>query len=277
MKKVWFKTLCLVLVIALLAPNAFAATAQPEAPLADAATVARVQQEIASGQITDMEDLFLVAYQHLGADINEDGMTVYINEDGTLGITQIIENDNSDVSVYSLTSGVAEKTIAVMSIGLFDDNGNIIPASVSYETKSFYASNSDDEGIVCATLSVYITAEYVDLYRPYPTTVGFDYMQTTIIHTLPGYVSSELVQQYVVYDSFYPNPAEQGSQTTYWPATGTHTYHPSGTDLYGYTSGTPGGKIQAFAELTVTNISTPIYLGVVVPFASLESYGDLTK
>lgn len=88
-KKSLFKILCMVLIIALLAPNAFAATPAPEAPLADAATVERVKQEIAEGQIIDMEDLLLVAYQHLGADINEDGMTAYINEDGTLGITQM--------------------------------------------------------------------------------------------------------------------------------------------------------------------------------------------
>ena len=90
MKKRMFKVLCMVLIIALLSPNVFAATPTPEAPLADAATVERVKQEIAVGQITDMEDLFLVAYQHLGANLEEEGMTAYINEDGTLGFTQII-------------------------------------------------------------------------------------------------------------------------------------------------------------------------------------------
>ena len=47
MKKSCFIILCMVLIIALLAPNVFAATPAPEAPLADAATVARVKQETA--------------------------------------------------------------------------------------------------------------------------------------------------------------------------------------------------------------------------------------
>ena len=93
MKKRMFKVLCMVLIIALLSPNVFAATPTPEVPLADEATVTRVKNEITTGEITDMEDVFLVAYQHLGADINEEGMTAYLNEDGTLGITQIISSE----------------------------------------------------------------------------------------------------------------------------------------------------------------------------------------
>ena len=55
MKKLCFKVLCMVLIIALLAPNVFAAAPTPEAPLADAATVERVKQEVADGEITDVK------------------------------------------------------------------------------------------------------------------------------------------------------------------------------------------------------------------------------
>ena len=60
MKKRMFRVLCVVLALALLAPNVFAATPPAEVPLADEATVTRVKNEIAQGEITDMEDVFLV-------------------------------------------------------------------------------------------------------------------------------------------------------------------------------------------------------------------------
>ena len=129
MKKSVFKVLCMVLIIALLAPNAFAATPTPEVPLVDAATVSRVKQEVADGEITDMEDLFLVAYQHLGADLDEEGMTAYINEDGTLGITQILSSEKKKTR-----SGgeVEEYTFATTTMMLLDNEGRQITDYESY-------------------------------------------------------------------------------------------------------------------------------------------------
>ena len=122
MKKQMFRVLCVVLALALLAPNVFAATQPPEVPLADEATVTRVKNEIAQGQITDVKDVFLVAYQHLGADLEEEGMTAYINEDGTLGFTQVISAENK-----MTRSGEAEDfTIATSSMLLVDNDGNQI-------------------------------------------------------------------------------------------------------------------------------------------------------
>jgi hypothetical protein len=131
MKKSLFKVLCMVLIIALLAPNAFAATPTPEAPLADAATVARVKQEIAAGEITDMEDLFQVAYQHLGADLGEEGMTAYINGDGTLGITQILNSEKK----MTRSGEVEEQMVAVTSLMILDMTGKQV---TDYTTRYYY-------------------------------------------------------------------------------------------------------------------------------------------
>lgn len=136
MKKSVFKVLCMVLIIALLAPNAFAATPTPEVPPVDAATVARVKQEVADGEITDMEDLFLVAYQHLGADLEEEGMTAYINEDGTLGITQIL---SSEKKMTRSGGEVEEYTFATTTMVLLDNEGRQI---TDYETHNISPDTS---------------------------------------------------------------------------------------------------------------------------------------
>ena len=270
MKKTWFKVLCMVLVVALLAPNVFAATPAPEAPLADEATVTRVKNEIATGQITDMEDLFLVAYQHLGADINKDGMTAYINEDGTLGFTQIISsNSNGDVSLCATNGGVEEKMIAVMSLGAFDSEGNIL-TDYTYTTKPFYGSSSDDEAIVNVTHIMYITASCHEFYGLYK--VQLDRISTTIMHTLTGYTSSELLQEYTI-DEYYEDLTPlHGRRTTLWPATGTYTYYPGDTGWYNPSSGNLGGFINTSSTVTVTNIDEPIHIDLTLYFESAEQF-----
>ena len=274
MKKMWFKALCLVLVMALLAPNVFAATPTPEVPLADEATVARVRQEIADGEITDMEDLFLVAYQHLGADLEEEGMTAYINEDGTLGITQIISSEKK-----MTRSGIVEtKKLAVMTAGSFDNQGRLLD-NTWLELYPYYDTGNAN-GVVHATLTTYVKFEFVELFEAgaedrNPTRVGLDSMRTTIIHTQTGYVSSKLVQSYVAYESFAVTNPDQGSLTTNWPASGTHTYAING-ELYGITSGTPSGYLATFSTLTVQNISNPIELSFYLPFADIDSYIEPT-
>ena len=262
MKKSLFKVLCMVLIIALLAPNAFAATPTPEAPLADAATVERVKQEIANGEITDMEDLFLVAYQHLGADLKEEGMTAYINEDGTLGITQILNSEKK----MTRSGEVEEKSFVVMSLGAFDVNANLL-SDYSYSTVPFYASDSDDAGIVRVTHAMYITMGEHESYGV--VEVQLNRIATTIVHTQTGYVSSELVQAYTIFPDFV-YPSAQGSHTTHWPASGTHTYYPGDTGSYNPSSGTPGGFLNTASTLTVTNINQPIHIDLTMYFTDME-------
>lgn len=271
MKKQMFRMLCVVLALALLAPNVFAATPTPEAPLADEATVTRVKNEIAIGEITDVKDVFLVAYQHLGADINEDGMTAYLNEDGTLGFTQIISsgNSNGDASLCSTNGGVEEKVIAVMSLGAFDSEGNIL-TDYTYTTKPFYGSSSDDEAIVNVTHIMYITASHHEFYGLYK--VQLDHISTTIMHTLPGYTSSELLQEYTI-DEYYEDLTPlYGSRTTLWPATGTHTYYSGDTGWYNPSSGNLGGFINTSSTVTVTNIDEPIHIDLTLYFESAEQF-----
>ena len=193
MKKSAFKVLCLVLIIAMLAPNAFAATPTPEAPLADAATVERVKQEIVDGEITDMGDLFLVAYQHLGADLEEEGMTAYINEDGTLGVTQIISSEKK-----MTRSGEAEEvTFATSVLALIDEDGAIV-MSDGYTPYPDYA-NVDIAGISIAHTAYYngkITNEGLE----YLQWVQLSHMVTTINGASASNYVTRLEQKYEFVD-----------------------------------------------------------------------------
>lgn len=265
MKKSLFKVLCMVLIIALLAPNAFAATPAPEAPLADAATVERVKQEIANGEITDMEDLFLVAYQHLGADLEEEGMTAYINEDGTLGVTQIIENDNEGASVYSLNGSIEEKTIAVMSLGAYDSEGNIL-SDYYYHNYPISKPNSDRQGLVYVTHTMNITVRGVGMYVQ--EKVRLNNIATQISHSTNTYLTSELVQEYIVVPEALSG-TYSNSKTTAWPGSGTHTFYASDTGWHNPSSGSVGGYFQTASTLTVVNIEEPIHIDLKVKFVDI--------
>ena len=279
MKKRMFRMLCVVLALALLAPNVFAATPPPEVPLADETTVTRVKNEIAAGEITDMEDVFLVAYQHLGADLEEEGMTAYINEDGTLGLVQIIENDNADASAYTLNDGSVERTIAVMSLGSYDGDGRLLN-DYTYETYPFNRSDSDDNGVVNVTHTMYITGEKHSMYGL--TRVKLDRISTTIIHTSASYVSSELVQAYKIEDGYGDIYPLRGSRTIAGPSTGTHTYYPGDTGWYGPTNGNLGGSINTSSTVTVVGIDDPIHIDLTFEFEDAERWfgfnsGEVTQ
>ena len=258
----------MVLIIALLAPNVFAATPAPEAPLADAATVARVKQEIAAGEITDMEDLFLVAYQHLGADLETEGMTAYINEDGTLGLTQIIDSENK----MTRSGQVEEKTIAVTTFAILDNQANLL---TDYE----YYYNYDEEyssgslSSVYASHTAYINAKYpVDSDGNgalYGLEIQLNYMVTNISYSNPAYLASKMIQSYYIMQ--YYTEMESGSRTVNNPASSTHTYDPGATDWYDPTSW--GGGIYTAAEIWIANTGESFELRTVTPFDN-NSYID---
>ena len=224
MKKSCFKVLCMVLIIALLAPNAFAATPAPEAPLADAATVERVKQEIANGEITDMEDLFLVAYQHLGADLEEEGMTAYINEDGTLGLTQIIGSEKKMTKSGEMES----KTIAVTSLALIDYSGELITAYESAFTELAYSvSGQWDEIMIYATQTTYLgVVPYNDGYYIYQNMKVLRVV-TNLLYGTNAFTPSRLVQHYA-YEEDAGIVSDSDTQTIYSPAAIAHTFYPDG-------------------------------------------------
>ena len=261
MKKSLFKVLCMVLIIALLAPNAFAATPAPEAPLANAATVERVKQEIAAGEITDMEDLFLVAYQHLGADLEEEGMTAYINEDGTLGFTQIISSEKK----MTRSGETEEKTIAVMSLGAYDSEGNIL-SDYYYHNYPISKPNSDSQGLVYVTHTMNITVRGVGAYVV--EKVRLNNVATQISHSTNTYLTSELVQEYIVVPEALSG-TYSNSKTTAWPGSGTHTFYASDTGWHNPSSGSVGGYFQTASTLTVVNIEEPIHIDLEVKFVDI--------
>ena len=245
MKKSCFKVLCMVLIIALLAPNAFAATPTPEAPLADAATVERVKQEIADGEITDMEDLFLVAYQHLGADLEEEGMTAYINEDGTLGIAYVV----SPTENHARSGGSDDPILAVTSMLLVDDDGQPLSADeFIYSSFAEYGYASLDSVMMYATNTIGISIRYDGFAR---LDISLAYVKTTISYGLNAFSASRITQSY---DTRQARGAMHytGSQTLDIASAGTYTYQVGGA-WYNPTSGSVDGYIKGSATIYVAN------------------------
>ena len=227
MKKRMFRVLCVALALALLAPNVFAATPAPEVPLADEATVTRVKNEIAAGQITDMEDVFLVAYQHLGADIEEDGMTAYINEDGTLGFTCVIDSEKNRIGTQSA------QNMAITSLALVDKDGRAVtdyeslyntPGRVSYSDYGSLAEVS----VYATHTTVFQTREYVeDGYLWHEVNVL--YVVTTLNYNTTSFVASRLEQYYEYQDDPFTAIEKCDDQTVYTPAAGSHYFWPNCT------------------------------------------------
>lgn len=270
MKKRMFKVLCVVLVMALLAPNVFAATPAPEVPLADAATVARVQQEIASGQITDMEDLFLVAYQHLGADLEEEGMTAYINEDGTLGFTQIINNNNNDASLFSTNGDSEEFILAVSTLAFIDEDGSFVTA-VPYVPQADYSSVTVDG----TSISVLQTAYYNGrgLLLEYPSENGAEiqlsYMVTSISGSGASHTVVSFVQNYM--HKYFGIVDEQASRTVIGVVNGPYSFTPSQRSWYPVWGQI--GALVTTAELTISGIAETIT--VQTTFSQYEFDGNI--
>ena len=270
MKKQMFRMLCVVLALALLAPNVFAATPAPEVPLADEATVTRVKNEIATGQITDMEDVFLVAYQHLGADLEEEGMTAYINEDGTLGFTQIISNDtsNGDVNLCTTDDGVDEKTIAVSTMAVFDSEANLLS---DWNTQYNYWVRSDQDGLdtVYATHTAYFNARYPldenGEHELLGLEVQLNCMVTTINHTSATYLASKLEQAYQMWpDGVYPEVVQ--SRTIDYPGSTTYSYMPNGREWENPLR--PGGGLYTYSKIWIANTGNYFAIGSVLNFSN---------
>ena len=232
MKKSCFKILCMVLIIALLAPNVFAATPAPEAPLADAATVARVKQEIATGEITDMEDLFLVAYQHLGADLEEEGMTAYINEDGTLGIKSIINSKE-----HRTRGGfMVEEELAVTSVLLISDDVTAVNLNTEIISRPISKYGGLDNVMVYAMHTAHYSHKYTYDADDEYLNIDDEWLKlnsvvTTLTYGSNAFSASKLVQTYHGKQNDF-SADHIDSLTTNSPAAITHSFPVSGTQYY---------------------------------------------
>ena len=258
MKKSLFKVLCMVLIIALLAPNALAATPTPEAPLADAATVERVKQEIAAGEITDMEDLFLVAYPHLGADLEEEGMPAYINEDGTLGLTQIVRSSRSE------DGQLIKDEYVVTSVLLVDAAGNqLVNYHALYNSAATRAAGGLDSVMVHAVHSAHLNERLVsngedddidlDDHDQYELQVRLSYLSTTLSYGSNAFSASKLEQRFDCRQELFDVPHE-GWKTTNSPSAGIdYNYFPSGTKWYTRGPDAIGGGIVTYATVYIAN------------------------
>ena len=251
-RKRMFRVLCVVLALALLASNVFAATPTPEVPLADEATVTRVKNEITTGEITDMEDVFLVAYQNLGADLEEDGMTAYINEDGTLGFTQII---SSEKKLTRSGDDVEEKTIALTTIAMFDKEANLL-SDYDYYYNHWELYDTGDMNTVYATHIMYVNARVGGIFA---LEVQLDYMVTVLSHTSHT-LASKLVQLYQGRADAY-TITDNASRTLNNPGSSTYTFTPSSRTWYNPTTGSEGGGLYTASEVFVANTDQSFVIG----------------
>lgn len=261
MKKRMFRMLCVVLALALLAPNVFAATPAPEVPLADEATVIRVKNEIATGEITDMEDLFLVAYQHLGADLEEEGMTAYINEDGTLGFTQVISNstDNGDVSLCSTDDVVEEKTYVVSTLGLFNvESGEL--TYIEYEPQADTVHCSvNGTNVVIVHSAYYNGSGDVSSLNP-DLDIRISHMVTTITGADGAHYVTRLVQKYE--HLWFGVPTEEDTKITTNVYSGSYYFTPSNRTWYQTYCPDPE-CLKTTVEVYIAGVNTPAYLETV--------------
>ena len=245
MKKRMFRMLCVVLALALLAPNVFAATPAPEVPLADEATVTRVKNEIAAGEITDVKDVFLVAYQHLGADLEEEGMTAYINEDGTLGITQVISSSGNNTR----SGGSNEAMFAVTSVLLVDEDGQPLSANeFKYANLYEYGYAGLDSVMIYAANTIGIEVRYDGFIE---LDVRLMSVSTAISYGSDAFTASRITQSYDTCQA--ANYIRYtGSRTIDIASAGTYTYGVGGA-WYNPVSGSVGGYIKGSATIYVAN------------------------
>ena len=252
----------MVLALALLAPNVFAATPPPEVPLADEATVTRVKNEIAAGEITDMEDVFLVAYQHLGADLEEEGMTAYINEDGTLGFTQILNTNQT-------RSGSTEQELAVTSIAFLNADGT----RSTITSISDYTSGSLSSISVYATHTAYLYKKEISLGNMYGTTkyCQLNYAITTINYHTSSFVPTKLVHYYEGTQNYsgVDGISEVDDDIIDAPGNGSHSFTPGSRSWFQAGSGTTGW-IKTTATINISNTNNTIELSVTYSLADDE-------
>ena len=268
MKKSCFKILCMVLIIAMLAPNVFAATPAPEAPLADTATVARVKQEIAAGEITDVKDVFLVAYQHLGADFKETGLTAYVNPDGTLGFMQLISDNSSDSSVFSTNSSSDEFILAVSTLGLIDDEGALV-ASVPYVPEADYVSQLVDGTSIRVAQTAYYNGRGDLLEYPSEAEIQLSYMVTSISGSGTSHTVISFVQRYM--HMVHGAVDEEGSRTVTGVVNGPYSFTPSQRSWYPVNGHI--GALVTQAELTISGVAETVTVSTT--FSQYELDGDV--
>ena len=266
MKKRMFRMLCVVLALALLAPNVFAATPPAEVPLADEATVTRVKNEIAQGEITDMEDLFLVAYQHLGADLEEEGMTAYINEDGTLGFTQVISTGKAKNADSDITE------VAVSSLMLLDDKGEQVRASNVYYNATYDSGSGGlDNVMVYATQTAFFNLR---IGQDLDTTflIQLNKITTTLSYGLNAFSASQLVQSYEIMPNYAMAIFLRGSKTTDTPSATTHIFIPTGMDWYDPLGSDYGGYIKTTATIYIADLNLSFEVNAIEGFYGSEYY-----
>ena len=257
------KIICVMLCALLFVSNMSIAASANENE--DEAYVRRVRQELITGEVTDPVDVFKVVYEHLNADIDEDGMTAYIQEDGTLTVTQIVDNNNS----RSVGSNV---NIAVSSMRFVDDEG--VPLTdYEYYYNELYETNYGQS----STYMVYVghTAYYnvrTSGVAWSEIEVQLSYMVTTISYGTNAYTASKLEQSYGIYDT-YPeldaHPAE-GVKTRYSPSAGSYRYSPSSMEWIDPTSGNTGGGIYTLAEVSIANTNVVVLVYTELAFNSID-------
>lgn len=226
----------------------------------------RVRQELLKGEVTEQADVLEVAAAHLDKDIRDDGMTVEVDANGCVRITQIIGKSGA-VNERS-SSGDSGTQIVCTTLLLADKDGNI-ETSTDYVYDSMQSSNSGSlsQYSVYATHTVYLLARSNELYSN--TEIKLTSMKTVLTYGT-AIKAGKLVQQYKARRDFVSDVASD-SKTINNPAAGTHSFAPSGCLWYNVASGTVGGYVAGYAIVSVGSSSFVVEAGVsLVDLSELE-------
>ena len=251
---------CLSLVFVYFVP-AVVATEPTSDVSSDVVMLEQVKEQLSTGEITDPSALFLVAFEHLDADIEEDGMTSRIAEDGSLNITQIVKREKTRSAETSMD-------FTSTTLMLLDNEGRAVTEDYKYYYNALKSSNSGglDKYMVYATQTAYYNVKV----NPLATSmyVQLNYMTTTLAYGSSAFSASKLVQSYENYSDFASSPVT-GSKTTNAPSAGTYTYKPSGMSWYSPTSGNVGGGIITKGTVTIKNSTTTFQVTTTLRFADI--------
>lgn len=258
MKK-FYAMISLVLVLVLMVPvTCFAAPAEAEV------TEMQLRQELLDGNTEHLEAVIAMAYDHLNADIKEDGMTAEIDDDGRICVTQVIETQ---------VNAAGDKIIdyATSKIIVADKNGVEVPPGAEYVGDQVFQR---DETLGKYGINIIHTA-YASVKKSNGLAtslyVRMKLITTKLTYNNSSYSASKLVQEYNARQAVaFATHTE--SRTVNNPAAGTHSLGTSTNEWYSPSSGSVGGFMYAHAYVTVDGVTYDICVGT--DFDDLSAFSD---
>ena len=219
MKKFLSLLLSVLLILPLFALPSYAAESpDPVAAELSSDTVARVKEEVLTGNITNHEDVLKVAlaqYEAATKARTYSRSSTPIDEDAPLTITQLVDSTTDE-------NGVTTETIAHSSLLVLDENERSVSAT---EYEYYVRSNSGGNNTysVYATITLHVTTRTNDPIEN-TTTARATHLSTVLTYGTAITASSLQHSYYDRCDGFGADYYECESDIVYNPAAGYHSF-----------------------------------------------------